>query len=384
MPKPSEQRSSAIVWIIALGLVAAVAWSAVYKIDEATHATGSVIATSRVQVIQSVDGGVLDTLNVREGDRVQAGQVIATLDQTRISAAVQELEAKTSGLQAQSVRLRAEILGASELKFGPEFARIPGIVSVQRSLFQQKQRAIAEELRTLEVAVKLADEELRIFKALAADGDMSRADVLRSERAVNDAQAQLANRRNRYLQEVQAELAKAEDDLAQAQQVQAQRARALEDSVFRAHLAGTVKNVRVTTIGGVLRPGDELMQIVPSDDVLIVEAKVRPADIALVLAGLPATIRFDAYDYTLFGTVAGTVTHVGADTLKEDSRTGEQTYYRVHVAVSRQPVVTQTGRKLDILPGMTAQIDIRTGERTVLHYLLKPVRRTISESFRER
>ena len=375
---------SMVVWSIAFGLVAAVIWASVYRIEEATRATGSVIASNRVQVIQSVDGGILEALHVREDDLVQAGQVIATLDQTRIGAAVQEFEAKTAGLKAQGARLRAEILGSEVVNFAPDVVRFPEIVAVQRALFLQKRRGLEEELRTLTVAVRLAQEELDMFKGPVMDGDVSRADVLRAERSLNDTQAQLVNRRNKYLQDAQAELAKAEDDLAQALQVRTQRARALEDSVFRANMAGTVKNVRVTTIGGVLRAGEELLQIVPSDDVLIVEAKVRPSDIALVRSGLPATIRFDAYDYTLFGSVDGTVTHVSADTLKEDTRTGEQTYYRVHVAVTAQPVTTRTGRPLDIMPGMTAQVDIRTGDRTVLHYLLKPIRRTFSDSFLER
>lgn len=376
--------SSMVVWCIAGGLLVAVAWAWVFKIEEATRATGSVIASNRVQVIQSVDGGILEALNVREGDQVQVGQVIATLNQTRFSAAVQELEAKIAGLKAQSARLRAEIMGVEVVNFEPDVYRFPEILAVQRALFLQKRRAIAEELRTLTVAANLADEELELFLALDAQGDVSRADVLRAKRALNDAQAQLANRRNKYLQDAQAELAKAEDDLAQVLQVHAQRERVLEDSMFRANMAGTVKNVRVTTIGGVLRAGEELLQIVPADDTLIVEAKVRPSDIALVRTGLPATIRFDAYDYTLFGSVDGNVTHVSADTIKEDTRAGEQTFYRVHVKVTNQPVTTRTGHALDIMPGMTAQVDIRTGERSVLHYLLKPIRRTMSDSFLER
>lgn len=384
MRDKSESGSSAVIWIISVGLIAALLWAAIYEIDEVTRATGSVISSNRVQVIQSVDGGILEKLNVREGDRIKAGQVIAVLEQTRTRAAVSELDAKMAALQGQISRLRAEVAGASSVTFNHEVSRFPEIVNVQRALFNQKRKALEDELRTLRVTVKLADDELRMMRTLAADGDIGRADLLRAERAFNDAEAQLANRGNKYLQEAQAELAKAEDDLGQAKQVRTQRSRALEDSVFRANMAGTVKNVRVTTLGGVLRPGEELMQIVPADDGLIVEAKVRPSDIALVRVGLPATIRFDAYDYTLFGAVAGTVSHVSADTLKEDSRSGEQTYYRVHVAIARQPVRTQSGKTLDILPGMTAQLDIRTGQRSVLHYLLKPIRRTASESFQER
>lgn len=383
MAKFSLRSISAIVWIIAGGFGAALGWAAFHRIDEVTRGTGTVIASNRVQVIQSVDGGVLRELRVREGDRVEGGQVLAVLDQTRTHASQRELEAKVVALRAQQARLRAEITGTSAPVWPQGGSQFRDIVEVQHALFAQRRRALEEDLRTLSVAVNLAAEDLKIVRGLVVSGDVSRSDVIRAERVLNEAEAQLVNRRNKYLQDAQAELAKAEDDLAQALQVLAQRARVVEDSVFRANMAGVVKNVRVTTIGGVLRAGDELMQIVPAEDELIVETKVRPADIALVRAGLPVSLRFDSFDYTLFGTVAGKVSLVGADTLREDTRAGEQTYYRVLV-VTGAPVVTQAGRRLDILPGMTAQVDIRTGDRSLLTYLLKPLRRAASESFRER
>ena len=156
------------------------------------------------------------------------------------------------------------------------------------------------------------------------------------------------------------------------------------DSSFIALVPGIVKNIRVTTVGGVLRAGEEIMQIIPVDDDLIIEAKVSPADIARVHEGLEATIRFDPFDYTIHGGVKGTVTYVSADTLKEDTPQGEEIYYRVHVSPTSLPVTTTTGRELEIMPGMTAEIDIRTGDRALMDFLLKPLRKTLSESFGER
>ena len=154
--------------------------------------------------------------------------------------------------------------------------------------------------------------------------------------------------------------------------------------MFVALVPGIVKNIRVTTVGGVLGPGEELMQIVPVDDELLIESRVSPADIARVEPGLPVNIRFDPFDYTIFGAAPGEVTYVSADTLKETSEQGTAVYYRVHVRPIDSPVQTTTGQILEIVPGMTAQVDIRTGQRSLMDVLLKPLRKTISESFGER
>jgi adhesin transport system membrane fusion protein len=360
------------VWLLALLLVALLVfgvWATMFRIDEVARAKGEVIASSRVQVIQSVDGGVLQQLMVREGDRVKAGQLLARLDQTRFGASVGEVEARLFGLQAKVVRLRAEVTGEARLAFPADLlARSAETARVEEALFRQRRQGIGEELRTLRVAVDLAQKEQRIIDQLYADGDASGSEVLRAQRALNEAQARLANRRNNFLEEASKELAKAEDEIAQSAQTLTRRQHEKQDSVFTAAVPGIVKNIRVTTVGGVLRAGEELMQIVPVDDELMVEAKVSPADISRVVSGLEATLRFDTFDYTIFGGVKGRVV----------------TYYRVRIVPNTLPVTTTTGRTLEIQPGMTAQVDIRTGERSLMDYLLKPLRKTVNESFGER
>jgi len=375
---------SVVLWVLLLAMIGFGVWSSHFRIDQVARATGEVIASSRVQIIQSVDGGVLSTLNVKEGDRVAKGQVLATLDQTRIGAAVKEVDVRLSALKAKAVRLRAEVTGSKRLVFPAEVQRFPDLMKVESALFKQKKTGLSEELRTLKVAVVLAREEAELIKQLSSSGDVNRTEVIRSARALNDAQAQLINRKNEYLEQVSAEWAKAEDEIAQNVQILTQRQQQLADSVFIASLPGIVKNVRVTTLGGVLRGGDELMQIIPVDDELIIEAKISPADIGQVQKGLQATIRFDPFDYTIYGGVIGEVVYVSGDTLKEETGQGEEIYYRVHVTTKTSPVTTTSGRVLEILPGMTAQVDIKTSDRTVLNYLLKPLRKTLSESFGER
>ncbi len=375
---------SLVLLILFLGLAAFVYWALNFNIDEVARASGEVIASSRVQIIQAVDGGVLLALNVKEGDMVEAGQVLAELDQTKIKAAVKEIEARLAALRAKAYRLRAEVKVADRVDFPKEVHAFSEIAEVERALFRQRREGLLEELRTLSVAVRLASEDAALVKKLAKSGDVNRSEVIRAERALNDAEAKLANRENKFLEDARAELTDVEDKIAQNEQVLAQRRQQLSDSVFTATVPGIVKNIRVTTVGGVLRAGEELMQLIPINDQLIVESKVRPADIALVKDGLEATIRFDPFDYTLFGGVKGEVVYVSADTLKEKTARGEEIYYRVHVATKTNPVVTTTGREINILPGMTAQLDIKTGERSLMKFLLKPLQRMASESFGER
>ena len=375
---------SVVLWILVAGLAAVIVWASLYRIDQVTRGVGTVIASSRIQVIQAVDGGVLKSLKVREGDAVKQGEVLAILDQTRFAAQVMELDSRLAALHGQAARLRAEVTGAAEINFPASVKNFPELIAVQKALFAQKRQGLEEELRTLGVAVKLGREVAHLVAELANTGDVSRSEVIKAERALNDAEAQLINRKNKYYQEARVELAKTEDDIGQNEQVRTPRAQQLSDTVLKAPVSGIVKNVRITTQGGVLRAGEELLQIVPLDDVLIVETRIRPSDIALLKPELKATIRFDPFDYTVYGSVSGKVSYVSADTIKEEGKNGEVTYYRVHVSTTAKPVKTSTGRTLDILPGMTAQVDIRTGDRTVLEYLLKPLRKTLTESFGER
>ncbi|MCW8354499.1 HlyD family efflux transporter periplasmic adaptor subunit [Marinomonas pontica] len=264
-------------------LVAFIVWAEHFYIDEVAQAQGEVIASSRVQLIQSVDGGVILELNVREGDRVVAGQLLGQLDQTRLSASVGETEARVFALSAKAIRLRAEILGAKKLVFSDDMLRrYADIAQVEKALFEQRQTGIKEELRTLTVSVSLAQEEQDIVKRLQASGDVSSSEMLKAREALNAAQAKLINRKNQFLEDASAELAKVEDELGQSEQILARKQQELQDSVFIAKVPGIVKNVSVTTVGGVLRAGEEIMQIIPIDDELLVEAKIRPEDIARV------------------------------------------------------------------------------------------------------
>lgn len=376
-------RSRLTLWTTALALVVFVTWAHYAEIDQITRAPGQVIASQRSQIIQSQDGGIIEQLMVKDGDTVDRGQVLVRLEKARTEASYLEARAKSAGLAATVARLRAEVFGGEPV-FPPMLANYPQFRENQIVLFRKRKAAIEEEVTALQTLLGLAQRELEMTQPLLKTGDVSRTEVLRLERQVAEVGAQITNKRNRYFQDAQAELSKALEDLAGIEQTMAQRMTQVDQTELRAPLHGVVKNVRITTRGGVIRPGEEVMQIVPLEDDLLIEARVMPADIAFIKPGLSATVKIDAYDYTIYGDLPGKLTYISPDTLTEDLRQGEQPYYRVRVRTDGRRFSGRPNEDLEIQPGMTATIEIRTGTNTVLKYLTKPVVKTLSEALRER
>jgi adhesin transport system membrane fusion protein len=375
---------SLTLWVVTIGLGSLLAWAYVSEIDQVTRATGQVIASSRSQIIQASDGGILVDLKVREGVKVKQGDLLARLDSTKLNAAFLETEARCAGLQAQVSRLRAEVLNQKP-SFEPELKRrYADFVDNQSILYQRRREALDAEIRIYKESLDLVQRELEMNLPLVVTGDVSQTEILKLRRQASELQGQMTNRRNKYFQDTQAELAKAEEDLAGANQILAQRKNQLEQTELFAPVDGVVKNVRITTKGGVVRPGEEVMQIVPLDDDLVVEAKLKPADIAFVKPGLSAQVKIDAYDYTIYGALNGAVTYISADTLEENLRQGEMPYYRVQIRTTGKALKNRPDEPMEIQPGMTATVEIKTGVNTVLKYLTKPIVKTFSESLGER
>lgn len=358
-------------------------WANFAELDEITRAPGTVISLSRTQIIQSQDGGTLEALLVKEGDTVEAGQILARLERTRTEATYLETRAKLAGLMATAARLRAEVFGG-EPKFPPEVAKYPEFRANQLALFKKRQDAVAEELKSIEAMRKLVSEELAMNLPLVKSGDVSRTEVLRLQRQVADLQAQITNRRNKYFQDAQAELNKVEEEEAGALQLMAQRQNLLDQTELSSPMRGVVKNVRITTQGGVIRAGEEVMQIVPLEDDLVIEAKVSPTDIGFLNTGLSAAVKINAYDSTVYGDLPGKLIFLSADTLSENLQQGEQPYYRARVRTEGKKFSGRPNALISILPGMTATIEIKTGRKTVLQYLTKPIFKTLGESMGER
>ncbi len=383
MMQEEKRTGRALVWGSVLAVAGFVLWAQWAELDQITRANGQVIASSRNQVIQVPEGGVLAEMPVREGGLVKRGQLLARFDKTKAEAGYLESQAKLAALGMTMARLQAEVFGR-QLMLPGDAGRYPELRDNQLALYRKRQSALQEEVQALESARQLVREELEMNQPLLKTGDVSRAEVIKLQRQLVDVQAQITNRRNKFLQDAQTELVKAQEDLASAQQISAQRKEQLDFTEVRSPMDGVVRNVRLTTLGGVARPGEEIMQIVPADDDLIVEAKVRPADIAFVKPGLPATVKMDAYDYSIYGVLNGKVAYISADTLNEDVRGNEQPYYRVQIKTTGRNLAGRANEKIDITPGMTATVEIKTGQQTVLRYLTKPVTKTISESLGER
>lgn len=372
-----------LIWSSAVAIIGFLIWADWAELDQITRASGQVIASSRNQVIQVPEGGVLSELPVKEGALVKRGQLLARFDKTKAEAGYLESAAKAAALKATVARLNAEVFGGKP-KFPPDLEGYPEFRENQLALFNKRRSAVNEEVNALEQSKVLIKEELDMNIPLVKTGDVSRSEILKLRRQVVDIQAQITNRRNKYLQDSQAELSKAQEDLAGVLQIVAQRNEQLGFTEVHSPMDGIVRSVRITTLGGVARPGDEIMQIVPMDGDLIVEAKVTPADIAFIKPGLPATVKLDAYDYSIYGALKGEVSYISADTLNEDNRNNEQPYYRVQIKIREQNLVSKKQERIEIQPGMTALVEIKTGQKSVLQYLTKPITKTLNESMGER
>jgi membrane fusion protein, adhesin transport system len=377
-------QSSLLIFGVILFFVLAIAWSRWAELDQVSRAPGQVIPTGRIQVIQTNEGGKIDKIYVREGDTVKAGQVLVEIDEVKLSASVAEAEGKVASLMSSMARIDAELFDRP-LTFPSEVRSWPEFVNNQTLLYSKRRQALNDQLSALQEMRGLLRQELDLNMPLLAQGDVARADILRMQRGVSDIEAQLVNARNRYLQELQAEYTKTQEDLVTAREILNQRRDSLKDTRIRAPVDGIVQNVRLTTIGGVLRPSDEVLSIVPTGDELIVEAKMSPTDIAYVRVGQTASVKFDAYDSSIYGSGEGEVIYVSPDTITEQTQQGPNVYYRVHLAVDTSTMTPHLrNEKIEIQPGMTATNEIQTGRNTVWKYLTKPINKSLGEAMTER
>ena len=381
----SIQLSSWIISTAAAAVLSFFLWAEWAEIDQLTRAMGKVIPVDKVQVIQTADGGVVEEMRVREGDAVRKGQLLVRIDRVKVQAAVGESQAKVAAFRSIMSRIEAELYDRP-LNFPAELRSYPDFIANQTALFTKRRQAISSEIAALEAVKRLMQQELELNIPLVSSGDVARAEIIRMQRGIADVQGQIVNKRSKYQQDLQAEFAKVEEELVSAQQILAQRMDALAATELRSPANGIVKNVRFTTVGAVLRPGDEVMQIVPTGEKLIVEAQVSPRDIAFIKVGQKASVKFDTFDSAIYGSGVGVVSYVSPDTLVEQRPDGESaTYYRINLDVDISEMrPKRDNEQIIIQPGMTLTAEIKTGENTVLRYLTKPILKTVSESLSER
>ena len=379
---PKVGRTRIIIWGSLIGIIVLIIWAYFAQIDQVTRATGTIIASARTQDIQAVEGGVLTEILVKEGEDVTKGQLIVTLEEERAQAAVANSGSKIAALKAKLARLEAEIF-ERPLVFPEGIKNYSEYIENQTQLYNRRKQAIDQDVSSLQKMMVLAQQELSMNEPLLSYGDVSQADVIKLRRQVAEIQAQITNKRNKYFEEAQLEMTKAQEELNTELEQLRDHSQVLEEKKLFAPTDGTVKNILVTTIGGVVKPGEIIMEILPTSSDLIVEAKVSPVDIAYVKEKQVASVKLDAYDYSIFGAMTGNVIYISPDTLMEQTPKGEEPYYRIQIKITGAELV---GRRDEIVikPGMTASVDIKARQRSVLSYLTKPLTKTFSEGLGER
>lgn len=374
----------AAVWAVYLLLAviaAAVTWAAMSQVDIVAKATGRVVPEGREQVIASLEGGILRELMVREGQEVVEGQALALLDPTRFESQQAEGLARKLALQGALARLQAEASG-TRLQFP---AGIPDAVRQgEAESHAARLRVLDEAVDTSRRSAALLARELEMAQGMSAKGLMSEVEVMRVRRQVNDLQLQTQERINRFRQEAAAELVRVRNELAQVDEQMVVRDDALRRTTLVSPVNGVVKQVRVNTIGGVVAPGAPVMEVVPVGPRVLVEARVTPADIGFVKTGQPVKIKLTAYEYTVYGALEGTVVSISPDAMgdPEKAATPGGTWYRAMVRADPGSL-RKADKPLPVLPGMTGSVEIRTGQRSVLGFLLRPMLKS-QEAFRER
>lgn len=379
--EPPLPKSSVIIWIIGIGLLVLLTWAWLFKLEEVSTGTGKIIPSSKEQVIQSLDGGILTKLNVKEGEIVERGQVLAQLDPTRFESNVGASESLLVSSRATSARLRAEVTGAP-LVFPEEVLKYPKLVKEETALYQSRRANLQESVAGLEQALLLVQQELEMTAPLVAKGAASEVEVLRLKREANDLRNQMNDIRNQYYVNAREELSKANIDVETQQQVVRGKLDTLSRTAFKAPVRGVVKEIDVMTLGGVIPQNGKLMTIVPLDEKLLVEARISPRDIAFIRPDQEALIKISAYDYSIYGGLNGKVTMISPDTLRDEVKQ-DQFYYRVCIRTDSDKLSNNAGQEFNITPGMVATVDIRTGSKTVMDYLIKPFNKA-KEALRER
>lgn len=409
--------------VIALLMVVFVLWAHFTVLDEVTRGLGSVIPSQKVQMIQNLEGGILQEILVQENQIVNKGDILVRIDNALAASQYQDAFTKAAEHEAAILRLNAEIEGQSKLVFPDTFKGAdPQVIRDQKSIFQarneqlqaelnvlrsqhsQKQQEIAEmqsRKAQLEQSLGLAKQQRDIAKPLVDQGVYPRVDYLALERDISSLQGdidalrlaiprirQAANEASRRIEQRLAEFkAQALDEmnsrrgeLKSLQQIMSAGEDRVTRTDVRSPVRGTIKQINLNTIGGVVRPGESILEIVPLDDTLLIEARIRPADIAFLHPGQKAMIKITAYDFSIFGGLDGVVEAISADTIEDDK--GES-FYKVKLRTQKNAIAYQ-GQELPIIPGMTASIDILTGKKSVLAYLLKPILKAKQNALRER
>ena len=418
----SNERSKVLVWILFLLITWALVWANYAYIDELTRGEGRVIPSKKVQIVQNLEGGIISDILVDEGEAVEKGQVLVKIDDTKFASSYEENYLRILELKAKMIRLRAEAEGKPFYLTKEMSQSMPSLISHEKSLYQTNKRQLDEHMNILQeqvnqrrqeltearakqeqlkISYELIKEEIKITQPLVKSGVVSQVEFLQLSRQANtmngefraatlaiprivstieeaknkmkEALLEFQNHAKEELNQVSAEISRISES-----------AGALEDQVRRTHVRspvkGLVKQLLITTVGGVVQPGMEIIEIVPMQDKLLIETKIKPSDIAYLYPGQRAIVKFTAYDFSIYGGIDGKVTHISADTIVDEEG---NSFYEVRIKTDKN-YLEKDGNRHEIMVGMVANVDIITGKKTVMDYLLKPIIKAQKSALRER
>lgn len=370
-----------MLWVLAAMVASFLLWAWFASLDEVATGNGRVVPTSHEQVLQSLEGGIVAKMFVRQDDIVEPGQILAQLDPTQAGSTVEESAAKYRASLAAQARLQAEVEG-SPIRFPKELDNYPSLKAEQQRLYDARRRSLGSSVGLINESLGLINREVGIGESLIATGAASNVEVLRLKRQRAELDLKKADLRSQYLVEARQDLAKVSEDVDALAPVVRGRSDTLQRLTLRSPVRGVVKNVEVSTIGGVVPPNGKMIEIVPLDDQLLIEARMAPRDIAFIRPGQPASVKITAYDYSIYGGLEGEVSSISPDTIRDEVNP-DLYFYRVFVRTRSDALVNKAGRRFPIVPGMIATVDVHTGSKTILQYLMKPLNRA-REAMRER
>ncbi|MCP1314402.1 MULTISPECIES: HlyD family efflux transporter periplasmic adaptor subunit [unclassified Halomonas] len=368
----TPRRSHVILWVSVLAFVAFVAWAAWASINEVTKGEGKVVPFTRLQTIQSFEGGIIAELLVGRGDRVEIGQPVVRLDDTRFRSAFLETSSQIEVLRAAIARLEAEVLEQAEIEFPEGIDPDGGLAASEQALFNARRGRLREAQGSMNEEIALARRQLALVEPLVQSRSVSEMEALKLSQTIAGLAGRLAELRNTYVQDAYTELATKKAELATLEQIVMQRRDQLNRTEILSPVRGRVNDILVTTLGGVIQSGEPIMEITPIEDRLLIEARIKPQDVAFIAPGMPASVKITAYDYTIYGDLKGQVEQISEDTIEEQTPRGTEAFYEVLI-VTDETHLQRHGETLPIRPGMRADVDIQTGERSLLSYLLKPL-----------
>jgi len=391
----ASTKSHILLWLSFGFVIVAIIWASFAELDEVTRGLGKTTPSSQIQVIQNLEGGILAEILVKEGQTVEKGQPLLQLDAVRFSSSLNENKLKYYELLAATARLSAEVenkpldIPAEVLSIAPEIAdNAKQLFESRRSEFNASTKFLREQISQRLKSYSLLKEELDLSAPLVDEGAMSKVELLRIKRELNEIYGQLTEARNKLAETKISFQTKALEELNQTKAEldrTSESTLALEDRVTRTRVLspvkGIIKQLKVATIGGVIQPGMDLVEIVPLEDKLLIEAQIRPADIAFLHPGQKAMVKLTAYDFSIYGGLEAELEHISADSIinEEDG----ESYYIIRLRTNKN-YLEKNGEKLKIIAGMTANVDILTGKKSVLDYLLKPILKARDRALRER